>query len=119
MKLFNRFKLVKVEVPATLEVTPEGRKSLAALREHPGFRYLINKLKLQRAALESALKYQIHDDIRQVARLQEGIRWMHWLENQFLLAVQHPVRMEERDPNAEELAALQRSLDAIEGVGDK
>lgn len=116
MNLFRRFKLVQVEVPKSAEVTPEGRASLAMLKDHPGFNYLINRLRLQRAALESALKFSKHQDFNQVLDLQAGIRWMMWLENQFMLAIQHPTREESRDPNAEELAALAEALSHIEGV---
>lgn len=118
MNLFKRFKLIEVEVPDATEVTDEGRKSLATLGNHPGFRYLLAKLKLQRASLEAKLKYEPHDDLKNVIRLQEGIRWMMWLENQFMLAIHHPTKTKSRDPNADELEALQRSLDAIEGVGE-
>lgn len=118
MNLFKRFKLIKIEVPDSAEVSAEGRKSLATLGNHPGFRFLLAKLKLQRAALEAKLKYEPHDDLKTVIRLQEGIRWMMWLENQFMLAINHPTKEKSRDPNADELEALQRSLDAIEGVGD-
>lgn len=119
MNLFRRkIKLVQVEVPKDLGISPEGRRSLASLKDHPGFIYLISRLRLQRAALESALKFSKHENFERVLDLQAGIRWMMWLENQFLLAIQHPDREESRDPNAEELEALALALANIEGVGE-
>jgi hypothetical protein len=119
LKLFKR-KLTLVEIPKpSPSLDPAGRKALAGLAEHPGLSYLINKIRLQRAALESALKYGQHQSMNDVLGLQSGIRWLTWVENQFLLAVEHPGNTVVRDPNEDELAALANSLAFIEGVGDK
>jgi hypothetical protein len=117
VKFFRKFKLYKVDVPSNVDLKPEGRHSLAALKDNAGFAYLVTKLRLQRAHLESALKYERMEKIEDVIRLQEGIRWMTWLENQFLLAVNNPTSRVERGPNDDELAALQSALSFIEGVG--
>lgn len=119
MKFFNRFKLVTVEVPKGLGLNDKaGRKALAGLAEHPGLQYLLNRIRLQRAALESALKYGTHADMKEVLALQAGIRWLTWTENQFLLAVAHPDTTEKRDPNQEEWEALAQSMAAIQTVGE-
>jgi hypothetical protein len=121
MNLFKRSKQVQiVEVPKGMpSLDLAGRKALAGLAEHPGLNYLINKIRLQRAALESALKYGQHQNMNDVLGLQSGIRWLTWVENQFLLAVERPSSVERRDPNADELTALEQSLSFIEGVGEK
>jgi len=120
MKLFNRPKQVQiVEVPKGMPALDQaGRKALAGLAEHPGMGYLINKIRLQRAALESALKYGVHQNMNDVLSLQSGIRWLTWVENQFLLAVEHSSNVVTRDPNEDELVALSQSLSFIEGVGE-
>lgn len=120
MKFFNRFKLNIVDVPKGLGLhDPAGRKALAGLAEHPGLGFLLNRIRLQRAALESALKYGTHSELKEVLGLQAGIRWLTWVDNQFLLAVAHPSDKEVRDPNQEEYEALAASMAQIEGVGEK
>lgn len=120
MNIFKRPKQLQiVEVPKGMpSLDVAGRKALAGLAEHPGLNYLINKIRLQRAALESALKYGQHQNMNDVLVLQAGIRWLTWVENQFLLAVERPGNTTKRDPNEDELAALAQSLSFIEGVGN-
>jgi hypothetical protein len=118
LKLFKR-KLTLVEIPKpSPSLDPAGRNALAGLAEHPGLSYLINKIRLQRAALESGLKYGAHQNMNDVLTLQAGIRWLTWVENQFLLAVERPSKLDQRDPNADEYAALSQALSFIEGVGE-
>jgi hypothetical protein len=120
MNFFKRFKQIQfVEVPKGLpQLDHAGRLALAGLAEHPGFNYLINRIRIQRAALESGLKYGQHQNMNDVLALQSGIRWLTWVENQFLLAVERPSQKAPRDPNADELEALQNALSFIEGVGE-
>lgn len=119
MKFLNRFKLNVVDVPKGLGLhDPAGRLALAGLAEHPGLNFLLNRIRLQRAALESALKYGAHAELKEVLALQAGIRWLTWVDNQFLLAVAHPGEKEVRNPNQEEYEALAASLAVIEGVGE-
>lgn len=119
MNLFKRSKPLQiVEIPKGMpSLDQAGRKALAGLAEHPGLNYLINKIRLQRASLESALKYGQHQGMNDVLGLQQGIRWLTWTENQFLLAVERPGNAQPRDPNDDELLALQSALANIEGVG--
>jgi hypothetical protein len=72
------YQVVEIERPKPLD---EGaRESVLSLQHHPGFQYLIGKLKLQRASLDSILKRNRHDDMRTVDFLQSGIAWMSYLE---------------------------------------
>jgi hypothetical protein len=118
MKFFRR-KLKIVEVPRpSPSLDPGGRLALAGLAEHPGLNFLVNKIRLQRAALESGLKYGDHKSMNDVLTIQAGIRWLTWVENQFLLAVERPGNVTSRDPNLDEYAALEQALSYIEGVGE-
>lgn len=110
-------KLVEIKAPVNVPLTPEGRRAVATLKDHPGFHYLLNRLRLQRATLEAALITRPHTEIADVAYLQAGIRWMNWLESQFTLAVEHPSDAKSRDANSLEEEAMKAVLNSIEGVG--
>jgi hypothetical protein len=58
------------------------RESIIALKLHPGFDYLLRKLRFQRAYLEAKLRSEHHKEIREVDFLQSGIGWLNWLESQ-------------------------------------
>ncbi len=118
-RLFDRFRVIEVEVPKGLGLNdPAGRQSLAGLAEHPGLNYLIDRVRLQRHALETRLKYGQHADLRMVLEIQLGIKWLMWVESQFLNAVAAPETVITRTATDDEYAALEQSLAAIEGVGN-
>jgi hypothetical protein len=61
---------------------PNDDEYIASLKGHPGFEAVMAKLDAQRAYLESRLSLGDHEDLRSVIRLQEGIRWLGYLETQ-------------------------------------
>lgn len=96
MKLFERTKpataggplIVEVEKP---RVVPEWNKdvaaSIATLQGHPGFAWLLGRLRLHRASMKSALCSQRQETLRDVEFLQSGIAWTGWLESQLTRAL--------------------------------
>jgi hypothetical protein len=83
-----KFQVVEVERPRVIPpVEAEVSKSVATLQGHPGFQYLVEKLRLQRAQLRSALCHQRQSDLKDVEFLQSGIAWTGWLEDQLTRAV--------------------------------
>lgn len=90
MKLLDRlfkpiviYKIVEVEKPKpVIEDNEEILKSVASLATHPGFEYLNNKLKLQRALLKSRIDSDRHAELKDVEFIQSGIFWCSWLDTQ-------------------------------------
>lgn len=78
-----KYQVVEVDKPRELAHTDlETRKSVASLALHPGFRYLLAKLKTQKKFLEGQLISTPHTSIRDVHQLQAGIFWCGWLDSQ-------------------------------------
>lgn len=110
-------KIVEVEKPrAVAELDKSSRDAVTTLGGHPGFQYLLAKLKYQRSALETQLKYNRHDDIRQVDFLQSGIYWAKWLETQLSTEVLKQKPTVVTDVTQQEFEAL-REKAPIELVG--
>lgn len=70
---------IESDTPRLPEVTSDVKESLASLKHHPGFVFLMSKLALQRRYFEAQLHTGRHvgDD---VPHLQAAIHWAGWLE---------------------------------------
>jgi len=80
----KKYKLIEVEKNRTLP-TLEGdelRNALISLQAHPGFVYILNKLRTQRFSLEGRLKGTKFERIEDITFLQSGIFWTNWLESE-------------------------------------
>ena len=111
-----QIKVIEVEKPRTL--VPVDRDTLATLQHHPGFVFLLGKLRTQRNYFESLLKNQKHESIREVDYLQGAIYWSNWLEmslNKELSGRQTP--QAQADPLELELAAFEQAKQALEMIG--
>lgn len=60
----------------------EDEESIRSLATHPGFVALMNRLKLQRAVLQTTLDTKKHSDIRVVDDLQAGLKWLDYLQSE-------------------------------------
>lgn len=60
----------------------EDEESIRSLAVHPGFVALMNRLKLQRSVLQTALDTKKHSDIRVVDDLQAGLKWLDYLQSE-------------------------------------
>jgi hypothetical protein len=77
------YQIVELEKPRELaQVDMEVRKSVASLALHPGFRYLLAKLRAQKQFLQGQLVTGDHATMQEVQRFQAGIYWAGWLETQ-------------------------------------
>lgn len=65
----------------------DSAQAVASLQGHPGFLYLLAKLKFQNEVLKSTLQSRRHENIREVEFLQSGIAWTNWLRDQLEGAV--------------------------------
>lgn len=65
----------------------EDEEAIRRLKDDPGFKMLMNRLRVQKAVVDTALRKGKHDDIRQVDNLQQATFWMEWLEDQVNKAV--------------------------------
>ena len=118
-KLFGgrtRWRIVEVEKPRPLaELDDEGRKSVRALGAHPGFIYLLAKLRLQRHALEERLRNSRHAKIQDVEFIQSGIHWCDWLASQLHRAVMESDKPAQpaMPPETEAFEEMRRLIEAV------
>jgi hypothetical protein len=111
------FKIVELErVPNVPELNNTNAAAVAALRDHPGFQYLLAKLRLQKALLQTTLSTKRQASLRDVEFLQSGIVWCGWLEDQVSKAVgiqNRPQARPARVPEIEAFEQLQRLIDVV------
>lgn len=121
MNWFNSkrdYKVVEVEKPrnyTTLE-GDELRQSLHSLLAHPGFLYLRDRLRSQRALLQGRLEEQRPQRLEDVTFLQQGLFWTRWLSaevDRLTQAPQKPVL----DPVEQELQAFRELDNMLTRVG--
>lgn len=95
------------------ELTGDLKESIKTLEYHPGYNYLIQRLRHAKAVMNSQLREGMELTETQLRYLQAGIFWAGWLENeQLTLTKNRPVR-EQTSTEAEEFERLQRSLDLV------
>ena len=76
------YKVVEVEKPRALPAisSDEVKAMLATLPEHPGFQYILARLRTQKALLKQAHETTRYEKLEEVHMLQAGIFWAGWLE---------------------------------------
>lgn len=110
------WKIIEVERPRVIPPQEaEVSKSIATLQGHPGFQYLVEKLRIQRAQLRSALCNQRQESLTNVEFLQSGIAWTGWLEEQLQRAVnfQEPKPLEPERTEKEAFEEIQRFIEVL------
>lgn len=122
MRLRDWFKprILIVEVDKPREVAlldPEMAKSVASLREHPGFLYLLAKLRYQRAMLRAHLERTRQEKLSDVDFIKSGINWCGWLEEQLSKAAKIEIERPQLPPLAAEEAAFQEVSRMLEVIG--
>lgn len=119
MRFFNflKSKPVVIELdPLEFRAESVDQATLAALWTHPGFQFLVKKLRIQRRMLEQQLVNGTHTDIRSVDRLQAAIAGAKWMENQ-VAATFNKEQRKERDMTTEEEQLFNQSLANFIEVG--
>lgn len=99
-----QIKVIEVEKQTVPELDGASALAVASLANHPGFQYLLAKLKFQRAALKDSLEKTRHKEMRDVEFLQSGANWCNWLQLELERAIgvmnapkPRPVRPYEQD----------------------
>lgn len=93
MRFFDRepetkFQVVELAPPMRLPAVDSNiAASIATLQGHPGFTYLLQKLRLQRAMLVSALANTRQESLKDVEFLQSGVAWTGFVEAQLMKAI--------------------------------
>jgi len=112
----KEFVVVEVEKPRP-SLDPEAKASAASLLGHPGFKYILDLLKLERSKLETTLKFARHDDIKDVEFLQSGIYWTAWVEKK-LQSLNNEIRSEVRSKASQDEREIFEAIHAnIETIG--
>ena len=94
----------------------EDDAAIASLRDHPGMVALLNRLRLQRAFLESKLLTVRHEDIRNVDLLQSGCAWSRYIESEVTRAVEGLKAKNVVSSTTDEVEEFERIKSAIESV---
>ena len=94
----------------------EDEDSIRALAVHPGFVALMNRLKLQRAVLQTTLDTKKHSDIRVVDDLQNGLKWLDYLQNEVNKAVSKKAEAKAVAVRPTEQQEFDKVFRLIEGV---
>lgn len=125
---FKELKIVEVERQLGIpDLDATSAPAVATLREHPGFQYLLAKLRLQASLLRTTLANTKHKDLNEVEFLQSGIAWCNWLQQQLeksIGLVNRPVPRAVRPSEIEAFEALQSQIQWIgaanrpNGLGD-
>lgn len=110
--------IVEVETPRKLEA-PDGslRDAILSLQAHPGFLYLLQKLRYQRHLLEAALLTQRQANLGDVEFLQSGINWLRWLQDQLEAETKFKTRQAAQRPSVSEEATLKQVMEQFEVIG--
>jgi len=98
------------------ELTPDLKDSLRSLQFHPGFVYLLTRLRLERAQLRKCLEqgYQLeHGALR---HLQAGVHYTGYIEDTLLSLTATPAPPK-RDATLNELELFNKVRENLELVG--
>lgn len=109
-----------LEVEAGKRIPPldeTTRAAVTSLDSHPGFQYLIAKLRIERAIIESRLRSERHTDLASVAYLQAGVKYSRWLEDEVSRELQVKPRSAPSPLTLEEQAIYNAALATYEEVG--
>lgn len=87
-----------LERPA--EPNKDIRDAVATLAGHPGFQWLLTKLRYQKAVLESKLHTERYDNIQDYHLLQSGIIWLKYLEDTVDREITHVTKPVEDIPKS-------------------
>lgn len=109
------YKVLEVEKPTPV-LHKEDSSNIAQLAEHPGFKSLLARLRIQKAAIENELKTTRHESLDAVYNLQAGIRWINWLDKQVSTAANRK-EIQPRDAFDLEEAEFRRVAAALEIIG--
>lgn len=110
--------IVEVEKPREIpDLNDESRDAVLSLQHHPGFQYLLARLKVQRHALQARLQKDRHSTMKDVEFLQSGVFWTDWLQAQISREVFKTSGPRTADPVPSEQELIERVLGQLDIVG--
>lgn len=114
------FQVVEIERPREIgALDKEVAQSVASLQHHPGFTYLLAKLRYQRSALVSHLLKSRQSNIVDVEFIKSGVAWCSWLEDQLNQALGVVNRPAPAEASPDEEAAFKEVHRFLELVGNQ
>lgn len=106
-----------IEIKAPLPVLDKGAlESIKTLQHHSGFVELTNRLKIQRAFLETTLK---RDPNANLVSLQQAIYWSEYWEREVEAAVNKRPAPKHIEVDFDVMAEFQKINGAINGVSQR
>jgi hypothetical protein len=118
MSFFEKTVYKVVEIPAGTrlpDLSGDMREGLAALQHNPYFQYLIQKFRLEKAGVQTALNQGFELSENQLRYLQAGVFWLGHLESEIArLTKGGTTTPTEAEPDvAAEFERVKQSLDLI------
>lgn len=109
---------LETEIPRPGVITPDQTDSIRALAHNPGFRALMNRLRLQRLQMQNRLQTDLNAPLDALRSLQLGVYWAGWLDHQVNFYVNaNSQRVSE--PSTDELAMFQEIYKTLEIIGEE
>ena len=119
--MFGRKKVLIVEVERPrpiVELDEEMAGTIASLSHHPGFLYLLDKLRLDRSYLEATLLNRRQNSLDEVNFLKAGVAWSRWLEGQLERSVKFK-RPAPQNPELTEQQMFDKLKEFVTVIGDE
>lgn len=107
--------IVEVEKPVPITDHSDDA-AMASLQNHPGVTALLNRLRLQRAALETRLLTTQHKDLNDVYLLQSRISGLGFAELEIRNATKNLEVRRQRPASIHEIEQFEKIKAAIESV---
>jgi hypothetical protein len=111
----NKTTIIELEKGSRLpELTGDLRESLRTLDYHPGFQYLLQRLRVAKAGILSQLQEGLSLTEVQLRYLQAGLYWAGWLENEHLsLSTKRPPSRPTTEDEEAEFRAIRENLELV------
>lgn len=111
----NKTHIIELEKGSRLpELTGDLRESLRTLDYHPGFQYLLQRLKISKAGILSQLEEGLSLTEVQLRYLQAGLYWAGWLEKEHTsLATKRPPTRQATEDEEAEFRAIRESIELV------
>lgn len=111
--------VIEVEKGTVLPaLTEELKASLRLLRHNPAFDYLVQKARFEKATLEGFLKRGYDLSEKEIARLQAGIHWLGYLEQECVRLGAQEALAAKREALSLEAEAFHKIHSAVEVLAE-
>lgn len=118
-KFFTHVEVKVIELERTAELpqlTAELKDSLRTLQVHPGFHYLLQRFRMEKASLQHALHSGFNLTERELHHLQAGIHFAGWFDSELNRLTQIP-RKAEREISLDERKLFDEVRSSLELIG--